>query len=74
MKLCIPLDGITKVQDLKILAILPSLLVVEVLKRQLSTPCIKTEPITPDIFRQMILRFGLSNNLINKTMCLIGYA
>jgi hypothetical protein len=22
----------------------------------------------------MILRFGLSNNLINKTMCLIGYA
>lgn len=51
--------------------------VVEGARRQLSRPCTKKEPITPEILRQLVDRFGKTTNLYDKrivTMCLIGYA
>ena len=49
--------------------------VVEGARRQLSRPCTKKEPITPEILRQLVDRFGKTTNLYDKrivTMCLIG--
>ncbi|XP_063419642.1 uncharacterized protein LOC134704617 [Mytilus trossulus] len=51
--------------------------VAEGAKRQLSRPCSKKEPITPEILIQLVNRFGSTDNLLDKrivTMCLIGYA
>ncbi|VDI82350.1 Hypothetical predicted protein [Mytilus galloprovincialis] len=51
--------------------------VAEGAKRQLSRPCSKKEPITPEILTQLVNRFGSTENLLDKrivTMCLIGYA
>ena len=49
--------------------------VVEGARRQLSRPFTKKEPITPEILRQLVDRFGKTTNLYDKrivTMCLIG--
>lgn len=51
--------------------------VAEGAKRQLSRPCSKKEPITPDILKKLVEQFGSNNSLYDKrivTMCLIAYA
>ena len=40
--------------------------VVEGARRHLSRPCTKKEPITPEILRQLVDRFGKTTNLYDK--------
>jgi hypothetical protein len=52
-------------------------LLVEGVKRLTARPVCKKEPITPEILREIVLKYGLGSNLMHIrlcTMCLISFA